>query len=88
MDENMRYGKTDACTTFNNPPLCKSGDFEIRVLEVYVPLEYTFSDFHHSNLDFPFNFTDMDLLALKVDDKINVQLSGKMLGKCPFIWLN
>ncbi|XP_055304373.1 GTPase-activating protein skywalker isoform X1 [Sitodiplosis mosellana] len=35
MDENMRYGKTDSCTTFNNPPLCKSGDFEIRVLEVY-----------------------------------------------------
>lgn len=34
MDENMRYGKTDSCTTFNNPPLCKSGDFEIRVLEV------------------------------------------------------
>lgn len=35
MDENMRFGKTDSCTTFNNPPLCKSGDFEIRVLEVY-----------------------------------------------------
>ncbi|GLV41527.1 skywalker [Carabus blaptoides fortunei] len=35
MDENIRYGKTDACTTFNNPPLCTSGDFEIRVLEVY-----------------------------------------------------
>ena len=35
MDENIRYGKTDRCTTFNNPPLCPSGDFEIRVLEVY-----------------------------------------------------
>lgn len=35
MDENMRFGKTDTCTTFNNPPLCPSGDFEIRVLEVY-----------------------------------------------------
>ncbi|KAL5280881.1 TBC1D24 family protein [Megaselia abdita] len=35
MDENIRYGKTDHCTTFNNPPLCPSGDFEIRVLEVY-----------------------------------------------------
>lgn len=35
MDENIRYGKTDHCKTFNNPPLCTSGDFEIRVLEVY-----------------------------------------------------
>ncbi|XP_023165864.1 GTPase-activating protein skywalker isoform X8 [Drosophila hydei] len=35
MDENIRFGKTDACKTFNNPPLCPSGDFEIRVLEVY-----------------------------------------------------
>ncbi|CAO1320291.1 unnamed protein product [Diamesa serratosioi] len=35
MDENIRFGKTDACSTFNNPPLCASGDFEIRVLEVY-----------------------------------------------------
>ncbi|ERL84506.1 hypothetical protein D910_01936, partial [Dendroctonus ponderosae] len=33
MDENIRYGKTDHCATFNNPPLCPSGDFEIRVLE-------------------------------------------------------
>ncbi|XP_043480111.1 GTPase-activating protein skywalker isoform X2 [Leptopilina heterotoma] len=35
MDENIRFGKTDHCSTFNNPPLCASGDFEIRVLEVY-----------------------------------------------------
>ncbi|KAL1457688.1 hypothetical protein WDU94_007889 [Cyamophila willieti] len=35
MDENIRYGKTDKCSTFNNPPLCAGGDFEIRVLEVY-----------------------------------------------------
>ncbi|XP_017043725.1 GTPase-activating protein skywalker isoform X8 [Drosophila ficusphila] len=35
MDENIRFGKTDSCKTFNNPPLCPSGDFEIRVLEVY-----------------------------------------------------
>ncbi|XP_055613159.1 GTPase-activating protein skywalker-like isoform X4 [Uranotaenia lowii] len=35
MDENIRFGKTDRCQTFNNPPLCVSGDFEIRVLEVY-----------------------------------------------------
>ncbi|XP_055919650.1 GTPase-activating protein skywalker isoform X10 [Eupeodes corollae] len=35
MDENIRFGKTDSCKTFNNPPLCPTGDFEIRVLEVY-----------------------------------------------------
>lgn len=35
MDENIRFGKTDRCQTFNNPPLCATGDFEIRVLEVY-----------------------------------------------------
>lgn len=35
MDENIRYGKTDRCLTFNNPPLCSGRDFEIRVLEVY-----------------------------------------------------
>ncbi|XP_026480368.1 TBC1 domain family member 24 isoform X1 [Ctenocephalides felis] len=35
MDENIRFGKTDHCQTFNNPPLCASGDFEVRVLEVY-----------------------------------------------------
>lgn len=70
MDENMRYGKTDSCTTFNNPPLCKSGDFEIRVLEVYVQFAL-FSFICHqklySNLKCPFNSTDMDLLALKVN---------------------
>ncbi|XP_075213185.1 GTPase-activating protein skywalker isoform X2 [Lycorma delicatula] len=35
MDENIRFGKTDHCLTFNNPPLCTGRDFEIRVLEVY-----------------------------------------------------
>lgn len=35
IDENIRFGKTDRCVTFNNPPLCPHGDFEIRVLEVY-----------------------------------------------------
>ncbi|XP_071454255.1 GTPase-activating protein skywalker isoform X1 [Hetaerina americana] len=35
MDENIRFGKTERCQTFDNPPLCESGDFEIRVLEVY-----------------------------------------------------
>ncbi|XP_014251748.1 TBC1 domain family member 24 isoform X2 [Cimex lectularius] len=35
MDENIRFGKTDSCLTFNNPPLCAGRDFEIKVLEVY-----------------------------------------------------
>lgn len=35
MDENLRFGKTDRCQTFNNPPLCPSRDFEIKVMEVY-----------------------------------------------------
>lgn len=35
MDENLRFGKTDRCETFNNPPLCPGRDFEIRVMEVY-----------------------------------------------------
>lgn len=36
MDENIRFGKSERCKTFNNPPLCGvSGDFEIKVLEVY-----------------------------------------------------
>ncbi|KAF4523265.1 hypothetical protein B566_EDAN006888 [Ephemera danica] len=35
MDENIRFGKTEKCLTFNNPPLCPGGDFEIQVLEVY-----------------------------------------------------
>ncbi|KAG8225144.1 hypothetical protein J437_LFUL006168 [Ladona fulva] len=35
MDENIRYGKTERCQTFDNAPLCESRDFEIRVLEVY-----------------------------------------------------
>jgi TLD len=35
MDENVRYGKSGYCETFDNPPLCPNGDFEIQVLEVY-----------------------------------------------------
>ncbi|XP_065344885.1 GTPase-activating protein skywalker isoform X2 [Cloeon dipterum] len=35
MDENVRFGKTEYCDTFNNPPLCPKGDFEIQVIEVY-----------------------------------------------------
>ncbi|XP_059483880.1 GTPase-activating protein skywalker isoform X2 [Neocloeon triangulifer] len=35
MDENIRFGKSGHCETFNNLPLCPKGDFEIQVLEVY-----------------------------------------------------
>lgn len=35
IDESVRYGKTERCSTFNNPPLCENRDFEIQVLEVY-----------------------------------------------------
>ncbi|ODN04600.1 TBC1 domain family member 24 [Orchesella cincta] len=34
LDEDLRFGKTESCLTFNNPPLCESKDFEVRVLEV------------------------------------------------------
>lgn len=35
IDENVRFGKTESCSTFNNPPLCENRDFEIQILEVY-----------------------------------------------------
>lgn len=35
MDENIRFGKTGSCSTFNNPPLCPGQDFEIKIMEVY-----------------------------------------------------
>ena len=31
----MTFGKSEACATFDNPPLCKDGDFKIAVIEVY-----------------------------------------------------
>lgn len=35
LDHELRYGKTENCRTFNNPPLVPSGDFEVKVIEVY-----------------------------------------------------
>lgn len=34
-DSTMAKGRTEACSTFANPPLCKSGDFECVVVEAY-----------------------------------------------------
>lgn len=35
LDRDFRYGKTEACQTFENPPLVPNGDFEVKVIEVY-----------------------------------------------------
>ncbi|CAL4124990.1 unnamed protein product [Meganyctiphanes norvegica] len=35
LDEELRFGKTEWCQTFNNPPLCPESDFEVKVIEVY-----------------------------------------------------
>lgn len=35
LDHELRYGKTESCRTFDNPPLVPSGDFEVKVIEVY-----------------------------------------------------
>ncbi|XP_068239755.1 GTPase-activating protein skywalker isoform X4 [Palaemon carinicauda] len=35
LDQELRYGKTENCDTFNNPPLTPDGDFEVKVIEVY-----------------------------------------------------
>ena len=35
LDHELQYGKTETCQIFDNPPLCKSKDFEIKVVEVY-----------------------------------------------------
>lgn len=35
VDSDLRFGKTETCTTFNNPPLCSKEQFEILVVEVY-----------------------------------------------------
>ena len=34
MDANLEFGRTEACRTFNNPPLCPNKDFTVSVLEV------------------------------------------------------
>lgn len=35
LDHELQFGKTESCKTFDNPPLCASKDFEIKVVEVY-----------------------------------------------------
>lgn len=35
LDQELQYGKTETCQTFDNPPLCPTGDFKIKVVEVY-----------------------------------------------------
>lgn len=35
LDHELRYGKTENCKTFDNPPLTPNGDFEVKVIEVY-----------------------------------------------------
>lgn len=35
LDQELRYGKTEKCDTFNNPPLTPKSDFEVKVIEVY-----------------------------------------------------
>ena len=35
LDSTLTYGKTESCSTFNNPPLCPEGDFTVSVIEVY-----------------------------------------------------
>ncbi|XP_071525267.1 GTPase-activating protein skywalker-like [Panulirus ornatus] len=35
LDRDFRYGKTETCQTFENPPLAPNGDFEVKVIEVY-----------------------------------------------------
>lgn len=35
LDHELRYGKTERCQTFDNPPLAPNGDFEVKVIEVY-----------------------------------------------------
>ena len=35
LDENLSRGKTDACQTFDNPPLTESGSFEVACMEAF-----------------------------------------------------
>ncbi|XP_064078720.1 GTPase-activating protein skywalker-like isoform X4 [Macrobrachium nipponense] len=35
LDQELRFGKTENCETFNNPPLTPDADFEVKVIEVY-----------------------------------------------------
>ncbi|KAG0726689.1 TBC1 domain family member 24 [Chionoecetes opilio] len=35
LDHELRFGKTEPCQTFDNPPLAPNADFEVKVIEVY-----------------------------------------------------
>jgi len=35
LDENLRFGRTESCTTFDNEPLCSDTDFAISAVEVF-----------------------------------------------------
>ena len=35
LDENIRFGQTEKCDTFENTPLCSSRDFSINAIEVF-----------------------------------------------------
>jgi len=35
LDENLRFGRTETCSTFNNDPLCTATDFSISAIEVF-----------------------------------------------------
>lgn len=35
LDENLRFGQTERCTTFENDPLCSERDFTISAIEVF-----------------------------------------------------
>ena len=35
IDENLRFGRTEKCATFDNSPLAGESDFTVSVIEVY-----------------------------------------------------
>merc|ERR1712098_436958 len=35
LDENLRFGQTEKCDTFDNAPLCSARDFSINTIEVF-----------------------------------------------------
>jgi len=35
LDENLKFGRTETCTSFNNEPLCSNTDFTISSIEVF-----------------------------------------------------
>lgn len=35
LDADLRFGRTETCQTFQNPPLCSSSDFTVSVVEAF-----------------------------------------------------